>query len=354
MTFSSSHHHPEQPVRHSYPLSIDNASIGTALSLLLRTLPYAAARFGVLLGLSVATIVWILVTFGGGSFLGSKIHPWAGYAWVIAGLGTYGYLWWLVVRYFLYLLKCGHVAVLTELMVHGGLSSGSQSMFAYGKDVVTKKFGQVNALFALDLLVHGVVRALNRTLSWVANLLPIPGLGALASVVNAIVYASTTYIDETIFSYGLARGDADPWRSAKDGLIYYAQNTKEVLKTGVWIVVFDKVLTTVIWVVMLAPAFLLGLALPDSLQGSGTAFSLLVAALLAANIRSAFLKPLFLIMVMAKFHTSVQGQAIDLEWDERLSRVSKKFQTIRDRSTRTSPRPFRSEHADPAPGTLLY
>ena len=237
--------HPERPVRHSYPLAIEDASLSTAIGLVAKTLPYALARFGILVTVSIITIVWWVVTFGGFGLLATKLHPWAGYAWLFVGLGLYGYLWRTLVRYFLYLLKAGHIAVLTELITRGSIGAGQEGMFEYGKRVVTSRFGQVNVMFALDLLVHGVVRAFNRTLNWIAGLLPIPGLQSVVGVVNAIVYSATTFIDETIFSYALARGDSDNFRSSRDGLIYYAQNAKEVLKTGVWIVILDKVATGV-------------------------------------------------------------------------------------------------------------
>ena len=52
-------------VRHHYPLAIRDASFGTALKLFLRTLPYALARFGILVGVSLVGIVWAVATFGG-------------------------------------------------------------------------------------------------------------------------------------------------------------------------------------------------------------------------------------------------------------------------------------------------
>ncbi len=324
--------HPDAPVRHSYPLAIEEAGFGTAVSLMARTLPYAVVRFGLLLGFSVVTIVWLLITFGGAAFLGGTIHPWLGAGWAIAGLGVYGYVWWLAVRYFLYLLQAGHVAVLTELVTRGELGNGSEGLFAYGKRVVTERFGQVNLLFAMDLLIKGVVGAFNRTLNFVAALLPIPGLQSIMGIVNAIVRAATTYIDETIFSYNLARGDDNAWRSSKDGLIYYAQNSKEILKTAVWVVILDKVLTAVVWVVMLLPAFALLAVLPASWAPGGAVGGLVIGALFASNVRHAFLKPIFLVMVMTKFHVVVRNQSINLEWDQRLSNVSRKFGEIKDKA----------------------
>jgi hypothetical protein len=323
------HSHPDQPVRHSYPLAIRDAGFGTALNLLAQTLPYALLRFAILLGVSVATLIWYAITFGGGGWLASKV-PLLGWIWIIGGLGVWGYLWWFVVRYSLYLLKAGHIAVLTELITRGRVQNGQEGMFSYGTRVVKERFGEVNALFALDMLVKGVVRAFNRTLNWIAHLLPIPGLSGITQLANTVIFAATTYIDETLFSYNLARGDENPWRGAKDGLIYYAQNSKEVLKTGVYIVILDYVLTVVVWAACLVPAGLIAWMLPT--HGFAQVFVLLMAVLAAANLRSAFLRPLFLIMVMIKFHVSVRDQPIDLEWDARLSSVSGKFNEIKQKA----------------------
>lgn len=330
---TASFSHPDAPVRHSYPLAIQEAGFGTAISLVMRTMPYAVVRFGVLLGFSVVTVVWFLLTFGIGAWLAAATFPAAGVIWMIAGLGLYGWVWWAVVRYGLYLIQAGHIAVLTELITRGAIGNGSTGMFEYGKRVVTERFGQVNILFALDLLVRGVVHAFNRTLDWIAHFLPIPGLRSAVGIVNAIVRAATTYIDETIFSYNLARGDDNPWRSSKDALIYYCQNSKEILKTAIWVVILDKVLTAVVWAAMLAPAFLLLAVFPSSWAPGGFLFGLAVAALFASNIRQAFLKPVFLVMIMTKFHVVVRNEAINLEWDQRLTGVSRKFQDIKDKAS---------------------
>jgi len=335
--------HPDQAVRHSYPLAITSAGIGEALRLLMQTAPFLLVRVGILTGLTVATILYWVVLLGGFALL-SKATPMLGWAWVIALVFVAGSLWRFVVRYLLYVIKLAHIAVLTELITTGRIGSGNESMFQYAKRIVTERFGEVNAMFALDLLIAGIVGAFNRTLNWVANLLPIPGLDSMMGVVNSVLRASTTYIDETIFSYNLARGDENVFRSSKDGLIYYAQNAKEVLKTGLWVVVLDRVLTVVIWVVMLAPAFAVSWAMPGNTM---TFVSFFFAVLFAANLRSALLRPLFLTMVMVKFHAMAQNQAINLEWDGRLSQASKKFDELK-RQAEAWARP--SPGAQPAAG----
>jgi len=320
--------HPNADVRHSYPLSIGSASIGEALGLVMRTLPFLLVRFGILCALTVAAIIYWIVLVGGFVFL-SKATPLLGWIWIVGLLVVGGSIWRFVVRYMLYLIKAAHIAVLTELITTGSIANGSQGMFEYGKRVVTERFGEVNAMFALDLLIAGIVGAFNRTLNWVASLLPIPGLDSVMGFVNAVLRASTTYIDETIFSYNLARGDENVYRSSKDGLIYYAQNAKEVLKTGLWVVVLDRVLTTVIWIVMLAPGFALSWMLPGNTGGT---VMIVGAVLFAGSVRSAFLKPLFLTMVMVKFHAMAKNQPINLEWDQRLGTASNKFEELKQQA----------------------
>ncbi len=340
--------HPELPVRHSYPVAVEKAGFVTAFGLLLKTLPYAMVRFGILLAVTVITIVWMVVTLGGGALLGAKLHPFAGYAWIFAGLGAAGAVWRLVVRYTLYLIKAGHIAVLTELITRGEVGNGSEGMFGYGKRVVTERFAEVNILFALDLLIRGVVRTFNRSLDWVSSLLPVPGLDALVGIVKMVLHASTTYIDETIFSYNLARGDASPWRSGKDGLIYYCQNAKEVLKTAAWVVVLDKALTLVLWLVMLAPAAGLALVLPESAKVLGAGTALAIAVLFTGSVRSAFLQPVFLIMIMTTYHVVVRDQSIDPTWDGRLSQLSRHFRELKAKIP--TPSVSTTEELPPVPG----
>jgi hypothetical protein len=317
---SSPYSHPEQEVRHSYPLAISAAGLSDAFRLLLQTGPFVLVRLGVLGALTVAAIVWWVLLVGGFTLL-ARATPLLGWAWAVLLCFIAGSIWRFGARYLLYLLEAAHIAVLTELITTGSIANGKEGMFQYGRRVVTERFGEVTVLFALDSLIEGIVGAFNRTLDWVANLLPIPGLDSVMGVVRSVLRASTTYIDESIFSYNLARGDDNAFRSSRDGLIYYAQNAREILKTGLWVVIVDRVFTVVIWMVMLAPAFALAYLIP----GAASLAGLLMASLFAANVRSAVLRPLLLTMVMVKFHSLVQGQAIDLVWDQRLNAASSKF-----------------------------
>ena len=323
-----SYSHPQAPVRHSYPVVASSDGFGPAIDVCLKTMPFVLLRLGILVGFTLVAVIWFAICAGVGmlfSGLGSGGEG-GGVFLFLVGIGAPAGVLWYLQHYILYLLKLGHIAVITKLITDGRLPEGVNQV-EYGKQIVTSQFAQTNILFVLDSLITGVARAFNRTLDWLAGFLPIPGLENLMKVVNAIVTAATQYIDETIFSYNLARGDANPWRSSSDGLVYYAQNVKPILKTAIWSVVLEYSLTFLAFVLCLIPAYLFALILPSSVAG----WSWLFAVFLAVAIRTSVLHPIFLTMVALTFHKSVYGQSIDESYAATLSSASGKFQELAEK-----------------------
>jgi hypothetical protein len=98
------------PESQPYPLAVRDSTLASAFGLLLQSLPYALARFGILLAASFVRVFWIVITFGGAAWLGAHIAQAFGWVWFIgcasAALDLVDAL-----RYALYLIECGHVAV---------------------------------------------------------------------------------------------------------------------------------------------------------------------------------------------------------------------------------------------------
>ena len=318
----------DSSIPHHYPLAMRNSGLMSAIGLMMISLPYALMRFAVLLSFSAACIIWIMVMIGGAVWLGSHVAGAFGFVWFIGCAMVVGWFWAAILRYMLHLIECGHVAVLTELIVYGKVGNGAESMFAYGKRIVTEKFGQVNVLFAMNLLVRGVVNAVHNTIQGIGNMLPIPGIESIANLITAALRAATRYMDKVIFSYNLATGTENPWAGARDGLVYYAQNVKPVLRQSVWIVIFEYVLTAVMWVALLIPAAMVTAILPSSVLEMAGIVTVLIAILFAFAARGAFLKPLFLIMVMVRFHVLIENETINQEWVARLDQLSQKFRDL--------------------------
>src|ERR1051326_2966245 len=74
---------PPEPVRHNYSLAVRDYGLTTALSLLVRSFPYALARFAILLGGAVACIIWIVIAFGGAAWLANHIAGAFGFVWLL-------------------------------------------------------------------------------------------------------------------------------------------------------------------------------------------------------------------------------------------------------------------------------
>ncbi len=321
------------PVPHNYPLTVRRSGLLTAIGLLLASLPYALMRFAVLLAFSLACVVWMIVTVAGAAWTGSHVAGAVGLTWFISCVAVAAWFWTAILRYALHLIECGHVAVLTDLITRGQVGNGSESMFAYGKRTVTERFGQVNALFALNLLVRGVVNAIHSTIEGVGHILPIPGIDAIAKAITAILRAATRYMDKVIFSYNLATSSANPWQGARDGVVYYAQNAKPILAQAVWIVVLDYTLGAVLWLVLLIPAAALVAILPGAVREAGGVVTMIVAVLFALAARGAFLKPVFLIMIMTRFHALIEQEAINADWVSKLDQLSSRFRELGEKAT---------------------
>lgn len=320
--------HPENLVRHSYKVNLKNGDLSESYGLLMKTLPYAMLRFGILMAVTIVTTIWFAVAFIGAGILAKYIAPVVGQVWLLLSVGIFGFGWKFFVHYAVYLIKCGHIAVLTELITTGTINNGSDSMFSYGKKKVTEHFGQVNSLLVLDGMIKKIVGVFNRGVDFLTSFIPIKGVREGASIVKLITRKATTYIDEAIFSYNLARKDQNTWRSSRDGIIYYCQNAKPMLFVAIKGLFMEAFLTVGIVLAGVIIGRILASPFPINWNGVPAAFYLAFWAVSAFNFRTAFIKPLFLIMVIAKYHVMIKNQPINEEWDARLCEASKVFQEL--------------------------
>jgi hypothetical protein len=313
----------------SYPLLVRDHGLATALGLLVKTLPYALARWGVLLAFAMACLVWLAIGAGGAAWLGEHVAITFGVGWFVGIALAAGWTWATVLRYLLYMIACGHVAVLTNLITQGRVGNGEEGQFAYGRRIVQERFGEVAALFGLSVLIRAVLAAFHNALDALGSWLPTPGVSTIVGLLNTILAAATRYLDLVVMSYDLARGGDDPRRNVQDGLVHYCQNAKPILKTSIWIVVVERALSLLLWLLLLVPAGLATTLLPEAARENGAMVTVLVAALLAVTLRAAFIKPLCLICLMIRFHALVENQPLNTQWSGYLDGLSDKFRKIR-------------------------
>lgn len=291
-----------------------------AFGLLLKTMPFILIRLGTyaLLGLGLA--IYFAIAGGIAWLLGQLLGPLGVIVFLIAVAGAWGIVQW-ATKYFFYLLKAAHTAVMTEIIVTGQLPPGSQ--VAYGKQQVTERFRDTSIMFAVDQMVDGIVRSFNNKFARVADLLPIPGMDSLVSVVQTVVKFATTFVDEAILSRAYRQREQNVWAVARDGVILYAQAWKTVLANAVALSLLSIVEILVVLVVLGLPAIALGWLAP------GLKTSLGILVLLAAwMFKLAVTDAHAMAATLLAYHRSTEGLEPDPEWQERLSAVSDKFREL--------------------------
>ncbi|MEN3347877.1 MAG: hypothetical protein V7632_1512 [Bradyrhizobium sp.] len=314
---------------HSYPLEVREHDLATAFHLLIDTLPYALARWGVLMASAMACVVWIVIGAGGAAWLGTHIATAFGLCWLLGVLLVGGWIWGAMLRYTLHLIACGHVAVLTELITRGRIGNGTEGQFAYGRRIVTERFGEVAVLFGLNALVRTVLRAFHTALDTLGEWLPTPGVSTIVGLVNTVLAAAARYLDKVVLSYNVARGGDEPRRNVQDGLVYYCQNARPILTTSVWMVIVERCLSILLCLLLLVPAGLVTVWLPDAVRENGAIVTVFIAALLTLTLRAAFIQPLFLICIVIRFHALIENQPINPTWVGYLDGITDKFRQIR-------------------------
>ena len=305
-------------------------SIGQAIGLMLRTMPFVALRAAVYFGIALAYVLatgtgvgvgWGIGAFGDEEFRASSM-AWGG----IAGFGIMGAVLYWVREYILYIVKAGHIAVLVEL-IDGKPIPGGRSQIAHASTVVKERFGQASALFALDQIVKGVIRAITGLARGILSILPIPYIRQLMGVVQAFLRKAVGFIDEVILAHAIRAHSHDAWGSAREALVLYGQNWKVMLKNAAWLTVITYGLAFLVFLLMLAPAAALVYALPGAWSAGGFVFALLFAW----SVKAAFLEPFAVICLMQVYFKTIQGQQPDPEWEARLDGLSSQFRTLKDR-----------------------
>lgn len=301
-------------------------SFSKSVGMVLRTLPFIVLRLVVYVGIAIAYVFAVGVGAGVGFLLGHFwAAPYGGAAWGgLIGFGLTSALLYLAREYLLYLVKAAHIAVLVEILDGHPVPAG-QTQIGYGADFVKTHFAQASILFGVDQIVKAVLRAIFRTVNFFAMFLPIPAFQNLLRIAEAVVRMSLTYVDEVILAYLIRTHTANPWATAEDGLILYAQNYKHFLKNAVWLSIFMWFVTLLIFIFLLAPAGAIAFMLPGRNAGL---WAFAIAVIFAVSLQKAVLEPLAIASLMQVFFKTIEGQTPDPEWKARLDSASGKFREL--------------------------
>ena len=300
-------------------------NLGYVFGLLRKTAPFLIFRFLIYMGIAVGIVLLIGLGSGMGYVVGSIADSGGGGAF-FGGLMAFGLSVGILLflrSYLLYMVKAGHIAVLVEVLENRPLPEG-KGQIEYAQKMVRERFKESNVLFALDMLIKGILRAFNRTFLRISQMIPIPGVEAAAKFLNTVINNSLGYLDEVILAYLIKNRVENPWAGGQTALILYAQNYQTFLKNAVWLTLFIWALTFAVFLLILAP--IAGLvALFPNLAGFAT---LIFALVLAWGVKESLIEPFAMTALMTVYFKVTEGQTANPEWEEKLSSVSGKFREM--------------------------
>ena len=303
-----------------------NLQLGRAFGILMKTTPYVMYRalvYGIICAVFAVVLLFLALigyVFGGGAAM---------VMFVILMIGG-GFGARLLREYVLYLLRAGHVAVITEIIERGKLPDGV-SQTEWGKQQVTAYFKEVSVLALIDQLVKGIIRALNRTMFNVMSAMPLPGLEGASKVMQKVVDFSLTYIDESILAYTFRTRNENVYGAAQSGIILYCQAWKGLLKNAVALTLLSYAFTIVAALVFLIPLGIIAVLLPEA--WGFAKFGLFVLALfMGFSLKWIIFDPLACTSTILTFLSETEHMTPDPAWEDRIATASNKFRELKQKA----------------------
>ena len=264
---------------------------------------------------------------GIGAFGGDGFQGGATFVGGAVGFGLVSAFVYLIREWFLYMLKAGHIAVLVDVLDGRPMPPG-MTQVSHAQTVVKDRFAEANVLFVIDQLVKGVVRVVTGIVDVVTAILPVPGLAGLARFVRAVVRIAIGFVDEVIIAYNIRIGSGNPYATAQDALVLYAQNATWILKNAAWLAAMVWGLAFVLFLIFLAPAAAIAYVLPGTISNFGFVFAIVFALCLKA----AVLEPFAIASLMQVYFRAIEGQTPRADWRGHLEEVSDKFRDLGGRA----------------------
>lgn len=300
----------------------------TAKQLFSKTMPFVWAKL-MLGGIMVlAAVVLLAIMMGLGWLFGDTAMVIMFILWLAAVRGV----WALIMHYFGYMIKAGHIAVIAEACFTGQIPA---NQVAYGKDMVAKRFLTSNVYFAVDKLVGAAVHEIQKGIGKLANKLDfIPGMEAVAGLAQFFVSISLGYIDECCLGWTFYHKEQGAFKSAADGVVIYAQNWKALLKDAAKTMLKVILLTILIALLIFVPIGILF----KILKWSGL-FAFVLALIIAWVVKFAAMDSYIMIQMMATYMQVAPTTTITFDLYGKLCNISSKFKELFNKGQEETPQP---------------
>ncbi|MDR0963318.1 MAG: zinc ribbon domain-containing protein [Clostridium sp.] len=240
-----------------------------------------------------------------------------------------------LMHYMGYLVKVGHIAVITESVKTGIIP---ENQVAYGKNLAKTKFGTSNVFFGIDKLIGGAVKQLQNAFEKLGNKLEfIPGMNAITNIIKLFIGIALGYIDECCLGWIFYNKDTQgSFKSATDGVVIYAQNWKTLLKNAAKTTGIVVALMVLIFVVAFIPLILIANLFP--IHGFISFFiAFILAFIIAWAIKAAFIDSYMMISIMVPYMQVAPNTTITFDLYDKLCKLSGKFRSLFNKAKDETP-----------------
>ncbi len=300
----------------------------TAKQLFSKTMPFVWAKLALGAITVLISVVLLAILMGLGWLFGDSAMLITFCIWV----GAVGVIRFALMHYLGYLVKAGHIAVIAEACFTGQIPADQVN---YGKTMVQQRFATSNIYFAVDNLVTGAVKQIQKGIGKVGDVLDfIPGMEAVTNVAQFFVSISLGYIDECCLGWTFYNKQQDAFKSAADGVVIYAQNWKVLLKNAAKTMLKVLLGTVVIALIIFVP---IGLIF-KLLKWSGL-IAFLLACLIAWVVKFAVMDSYIMIQMMASYMNVAPQTQITFDLYSKLSGLSKDFKELWKKGQEVGPEP---------------
>lgn len=312
----------------------------TAKELFMKTMAFGWAKLGLGLLNILIDVVLFAILMGISLLFSSETVT---VIMFIVWFSAIGFVNFMINHYVGYLVKAGHVAVIATAFKEGKVPANAVSA---GMDMVKERFITANAYFAIDKLVAGSVKQLQRTLGRITDTLlgSLPGSDKVKSATNFFLDISLGYVDECCLGYTFYRNEQNVYRSAADGVVIYAQNWKHLLKGAAMTAL--TVIISLIVVTLLA--FILFGAIFKLFGWSGLV-AFVIALMFAWTVKYAFIDSWIMVKMMHTYMQVAPTTTITFDLYGNLSRMSGKFKELFGLSKTEPTQSYTGGNANPTP-----
>lgn len=328
-------------------MDLSAVRIRTGLTLMMRTLPIVGIRLGATMLFWLVAAIYLALAFFIATLLGSLIEILGIIFFFVALVGVVP-LYKLAYHYVFYMIKAAHIAVLAEIIANDRLPSG-KGQLEWGRERVQERFGEMNAMFVIDELVEGVVKAFTRSVYRFTWFLPGESIDTLVRLINRVIENSVKYIDEAILARSFWRESSNVWVNARDGLVLYGQVWRPILMNAIALLVLSYVPSVVAFVVFAAPiGFLLAL-ISTQLAAWTIVFALLFAFLIKVAIGDAFA----MAVIISAYYRETADLKPNPEMAATLDNLSDQFGEITQRAREEMQKLGRRKATNPSEDTSM-